>query len=111
MTRVGLRGMRRRIIDYDPSLGIGPMQFVISVAGFAVAFSVAIMLFNLIRSARRGPVAECNPWRSRSPEWQIPSPIPEVAYPEPLVVIGEPYDYGLPDSQYVATPATAPAGE
>jgi cytochrome c oxidase subunit 1 len=111
MTRVGLRGMRRRIVDYDPALGIGPMQLVITIAGFAVALSVGILVFNLIRSARRGPVAERNPWRSRSPEWQIPSPIPEVAYPEPLVVVGEPYDYGLPDSQYVATPATASAGE
>ena len=111
MTRIGLRGMRRRIVDYDPALGIGPMQFVITIAGFLVALSVAIMVVNLIYSARRGTVANRNPWRSRSPEWQIPSPIPEVAYAQPLQVVGEPYDYGLPDSVYVrvAAPATVPA--
>ena len=59
------------------------------------------MIYNLIASARRGEVAERNPWRSRSPEWQIPSPIPEVAYAQPFQVVGEPYDYGLPDSTYV----------
>jgi cytochrome c oxidase subunit 1 len=111
MTRVGLRGMRRRIVDYDPALGIGPMQLVITFAGFLVALSVAIMVVNLIYSARRGTVAERNPWRSRSPEWQIPSPIPEVAYAQPLQVVGEPYDYGLPDSVYVrvGAPATVAA--
>jgi cytochrome c oxidase subunit 1 len=111
MTRVGLRGMRRRIVDYDPALGIGPMQLVITIAGFLVALSVAIMVVNLIYSARRGTVAKRNPWRSRSPEWQIPSPIPEVAYAQPLQVVGEPYDYGLPDSVYVrvAAPATVAA--
>jgi hypothetical protein len=37
---------------------------------------VLIMIVNLVYSARRGPVAERNPWRSCSPEWQIPSPVP-----------------------------------
>ena len=83
---------------------------VVTIAGFVIALSVVIMLFNLIRSARRGEVAERNPWRSRSPEWQIPSPIPEVAYPQPFQVVGEPYDYGLPDSAYVVV-QTATAGE
>jgi cytochrome c oxidase subunit I len=68
---------------------------------------VLIMIFNLIYNARRGQVAERNPWRSRSPEWQIPSPIPEVAYPRPFHVVGDPYDYGLPDSTYVRVPAPA----
>ena len=108
--QVGLRGMRRRIVDYDAALGIGGMQLVITVSGFFIALSVLIMLVNLIRSARRGEVAERNPWRSRSPEWQIPSPIPEVAYAEPFQVVGDPYDYGLPDSAYVVI-ETATAGD
>jgi cytochrome c oxidase subunit 1 len=102
---VGLKGMRRRIVDYDAALGIEGTQMVITIAGFVIGLSVLIMIYNLIRSARRGEVAERNSWRSRSPEWQIPSPIPEVAYPQPFQVIGDPYDYGLPDSVYVKVPA------
>lgn len=110
--QVGLRGMRRRIVDYAPSLGIDSGQMAITIAGFVIAISVLIMIYNLVYSARRGKVAERNPWRSRSPEWQIPSPIPEIAYPQPLQVVGEPYDYGLPDSSYVRVQtATASAGE
>jgi cytochrome c oxidase subunit 1 len=109
---VGLKGMRRRIVDYDAALGIGGGQLLITIAGFAIGLSVLIMIYNLVRSARRGPVAGRNPWRSRSPEWSIPSPVPEVSYAHPIEVVGEPYDYGLADSVYVRTEApVAVAGE
>jgi cytochrome c oxidase subunit I len=108
--RVGLLGMRRRIVDYDPALGIEGGQLAVTIAGLVIGVSVLIMLVNLIYSARRGRVAEQNPWNSRSPEWQIPSPVPELNYPDGLQVIGEPYDYGLPDSRYVHL-QTAAAGE
>ncbi|MGD2205162.1 MAG: cbb3-type cytochrome c oxidase subunit I [Anaerolineae bacterium] len=111
--QIGLRGMRRRIVDYDAALGIEGGQMLVTIAGFLIGLSVLIMIYNLIVSARRGPVAERNPWRSRSPEWQVPSPVPEVTYAQPFQVVGEPYDYGLPDSTYVqmAPPAAAVAGE
>ncbi len=35
------------------------------------------------------------------PEWQIPSPAPEHSYASPITVVGEPYDYGIPNSTYV----------
>jgi len=105
---VGLGGMRRRIADYDPALGIDTGQMLVTIAGFVIAISVLIMLYNLIASARSREVAETNPWRSRSPEWQIPSPIPEQSFAQPIVIVGEPYDYGLPGSIYVrAVPAGA----
>jgi cytochrome c oxidase subunit 1 len=109
--QVGLKGMRRRIVDYDAALGIEGGQMLITIAGFVIAISVLIMIYNLVYNARRGEVAARNPWRSRSPEWLIPSPIPEVAYSQPFQVVGEPYDYGLPDSEYVRVPppAAAPA--
>jgi cytochrome c oxidase subunit 1 len=108
--RVGLLGMRRRIVDYDPALGIDGMQMAITIAGFVIALSVVISICNLIYSARRGEVAERNPWNSRSPEWQIPSPIPEVSYAQPFHVVGDPYDYGLPGSVYVKMPAPVATG-
>ena len=104
---IGVGGMRRRIADYDPALGIQPVQLAITIAGVVIGISVLICLYNLVRSARRGEIAAANPWRSRSPEWQIPSPIPEQSYARPVVVVGEPYDYGLPGSVYVEM---SPAG-
>lgn len=112
--QVGLLGMRRRIADYDPALGISFQQFLITVAGFVIGFGVLVFVYNLAVSARRGEIAVANPWRSRSPEWQIPSPVPAHNYEQPFEVIGEPYDYGLEDAVYTTLdktfkPRSAPA--
>jgi cytochrome c oxidase subunit 1 len=110
--QVGLLGMRRRIVDYDPALGINLQQFLITIAGFVIAFGVLTFIVNMIASARRGEVAVANPWNSRSPEWQIPSPVPAHNFETPIEVVGEPYDYGLADSVYTtksAPPAPAAA--
>lgn len=106
--RIGILGMRRRIADYDPALGVENTQFLITIAGFIIAWSVLIMIYNLVRSARKAELTDRNPWHSRSPEWQIPSPVPEMNYDQPPVVVGDPYDYGIPDSTYVqVVPASA----
>ncbi len=108
--QTGLLGMRRRIADYDPALNIEFSQLLVTIAGFVIGLSVLIAVVNFIRSARRGEVAVANPWRSRSPEWQLPSPVPEHNYAEAIEVVGEPYDYGLADSAYVnLRPAPASA--
>jgi cytochrome c oxidase subunit 1 len=110
--QVGLLGMRRRIADYDPALGIQTTQLLITLAGFIIGISVIIALINFYHSARKGEVAVANPWRSRSLEFQLPSPIPAHNFEEIPQVVGEPYDYGLEDSTYVDLhPArgTAPA--
>ncbi len=99
--QVGLKGMRRRIADYDPALGITTGHMLITIAGFIIALSILIMVYNLIVSLRRGEVAAPNPWNSLSPEWQIPSPVPEVSYSQPFVVVDEPYAYGRPGATYI----------
>ena len=112
MMLIGLRGMRRRIADYDPAQGFDTAHLVITIAAFLIATSVLIFVINMIWSARRGEVAVGNLWRSRSPEWQVPSPMPEHNYDKTFEVVGEPYDYGLPGSTYVnMNPAPAPAGD
>jgi cytochrome c oxidase subunit 1 len=99
---IGLLGMRRRIADYDPTLGFEPTQLMVTIAGFIIGISMLIFVYNLITSARKGEIAERNPWRSRSPEWSLPSPIPTHNYRDyPFEVVGEPYDYGLKDSEFV----------
>jgi len=101
MMRIGMLGMRRRIADYDPDLHFGTTHLVMTVAAFLIALSVAIFLFNFFRSIKHGEVATGNLWNSRSPEWQVPSPMPVHNYDQPFEVVGEPYDYGLPGSTYV----------
>ncbi|MCP4139493.1 MAG: cytochrome c oxidase subunit I [Chloroflexi bacterium] len=99
---IGLLGMRRRIGDYDPALNFDNSHLVITIAGFTIFVSVLIFIYNLIKSAKQGEVAESNPWNSRSPEWQLPTPIPEHNYTDhPFKVTGEPYDYGLEGSTYI----------
>ena len=107
--RIGVLGMRRRIADYGPDLGIGPEQTLITMATLAIGWSILIMLYNFITSARSEEVAEANPWGSRSPEFLSPSPLPEFNYASPIEVVGEPYDYGLEGATYVVIPT--PAGD
>jgi cytochrome c oxidase subunit I len=111
----GTMGMRRRIADYEPMLGgmvnenlsrLEVVHIAITLSAFVIAFGILIMIYNLFHSAEMGKVAGNNPWRSRSPEWQIPSPIPEHSFAQPIHVVGDPYDYGLPGS-YVSTAAAA----
>ena len=101
MMVIGLRGMRRRIVDYDPALGFDSTHLLMTIAGFLIALSVLIFIINLFYSIKNGEKAEGNIWNSRSPEWQVPSPMPVHNYDVPFEVVGEPYDYGLKDSKYV----------
>jgi cytochrome c oxidase subunit 1 len=101
MMRVGLLGMRRRIADYDAALNFDLTNLILTVAAFMIATSVLIFFYNMIVSARKGEAATGNIWRSRSPEWQVASPIPAHNYDKPFEVVGEPYDYGLADAPYV----------
>jgi cytochrome c oxidase subunit 1 len=107
----GVMGMRRRIVDYEPTLGVTNTQVLITLAALVIGWSVLIMIYNLVVSARTEPVAATNPWRSRSPEWQIPSPIPEFNYDVPFEVVGDPYDYGQASSSAYVQMVPAAAGD
>jgi cytochrome c oxidase subunit 1 len=107
---VGILGMRRRIADYDPALGIETGHILITLSALVIGWSILVMIYNFVASARTQPVADRNPWRSRSPEWQIPTPIPEFNYDVPFEVVGDPYDYGLSGSRYIEI-APAPSGD
>ncbi len=101
MMRVGLLGMRRRIADYDPALHLDSYHLIMTVAGYLIALSILIFLINFFWSLKHGEKADNNLWNSRSPEWQVPSPMPLHNYEREFEVVGEPYDYGLPGSKYV----------
>ncbi|MCP4421144.1 MAG: cytochrome c oxidase subunit I [Chloroflexi bacterium] len=105
---MGILGLRRRIADYDAGLGVANTQVLVTITAFIIGWAMLIMVYNFIASAKTGSIADSNPWRSRSPEWQTPTPIPEFNYDVPFEVVGDPYDYGLASSPYVnMTPAPA----
>jgi cytochrome c oxidase subunit 1 len=106
----GILGMRRRIADYEAALGVTTHQVIVTISALVIGWAMVIMVYNLISSARTQPAAGNNPWRSRSPEWQIPSPIPEFNYDVPFEVVGDPYDYGLESSNYLNM-APVPSGD
>ncbi|MCZ2126299.1 MAG: cbb3-type cytochrome c oxidase subunit I [Anaerolineales bacterium] len=101
MMYAGFLGMRRRIADYDPELHLDGIHLVTTIAGYLVAISVIVFIFNFFYSIKHGEKAEGNVWNSRSPEWQVPSPMPVHNYDKSFEVIGEPYDYGSGDNGYV----------
>ncbi len=104
---VGLMGMRRRIADYDPALGIDFVQSLVTASTLVIGWSVLIMIYNLWTSATAKELAPENPWGAQSPEWLAPSPLPEFNFLQPIEIVGEPYEYGLENWTYVqnATPA------
>jgi cytochrome c oxidase subunit 1 len=101
MMRIGLLGMRRRVDSYDPALGFQPYHIVMTIMAFLIGLSVVVFFINVFLTAKRGEIVTGNLWNSRSPEWQVPSPMPYHNYEKPIEVVGEPYDYGLPGSRYV----------
>ncbi len=101
MMRVGLLGMRRRIADYDAALGFDLSHLLMTIFSYLIFISVLIFVYNAIVSAKKGEVATGNVWRSRSPEWLAPSPLPAHNFEKPIEVVGEPYDYSKPGSTYV----------
>ena len=54
---VGTMGMRRRIVDYDPTLGGGLVEarhLETTIAAFLIGLSILIMIYNLVTSAEIG---------------------------------------------------------
>jgi cytochrome c oxidase subunit 1 len=106
---LGLEGMPRRVSTYEPSLqGLNDW---VSISAFVLGFSMLIFLFNTIYSlifVREA--AEANPWRSKSMEWQVPTPVPVHNFEQIPVFDSDPYDYGTPlPLEAGGRPATAGA--
>ncbi len=93
MHYIGLRGMPRRVADYDPAFA--DWNLVISLASFTLGASTIVFLYNMIVSWRRGAIAPGNPWRGLTLEWQVSSPPPVFNFDEIPQVVGSPYEYGV----------------
>jgi cytochrome c oxidase subunit 1 len=91
---LGIEGMRRRVADYDPALG--GVNLFVSLMAVNIALSVAVFVYNMVRSWRRGPRAAANPWDAQTLEWMCTSPPPVENFEHIPRVTGTPYQYGSP---------------
>ena len=90
---LGMKGMPRRYYDYLPEFH--GANILSTFGSWILAMGIVVIVSNLIRSARKGPIAEANPWKSKTLEWSIASPPPVENFDE-IPVIGEkdgPYNY------------------
>ena len=90
---IGVRGMPRRVADYDPMFA--GWNMFITIASFALGASTLVFLYNMIVSWIRGEPAPSNPWRALTLEWQVSSPPPIFNFDEIPQVVGSPYEYGV----------------
>ena len=74
---VGLMGMPRRVYTYPDGLGWGIYNLISTIGVLIIAPGIAVFIWNLVRSYRRGEPAGANPWGGDSLEWATPSPPPE----------------------------------
>jgi cytochrome c oxidase subunit 1 len=88
----GLMGMPRRVYTYLPEMGWANLNLVSSIGAVLFFGSFVLFLYNIVSSARRGPLAGANPWEAGTLEWAAASPpmpqnfdrIPVVTNREPL---------------------------
>ena len=85
---LGLDGMPRRIYTYDADMGWNLWNGVASTGALLLAGSIAVFLFNVVQSYRKGEIAGSDPWDARTLEWSISSPPPEYNFVEIPTVHG-----------------------
>ncbi len=88
----GLFGMPRRTWTYQAELNLETWNQLSTVGAFIFGLSSLLLIWNLVRSLKKGEEASANPWDAATLEWAIPSPphhynfpvLPEVRSREPL---------------------------
>src|SRR5512146_3317970 len=106
MHYIGLQGMPRRVADYAHRFA--DINLFISIASFGLGASTLVFLYNMMHSWRYGEVAEANPWRALTLEWQVSSPPPVFNFDEIPQVVGNPYEYGVPGARHASFGAPHP---
>ena len=89
---IGIQGMPRRYFDYLPKYQWG--QTLSGIGAIIIGIGFFLMLYNLVRSAKKGALAPANPWGGTTLEWMVPSPPPVENFDGELPIITEePYNY------------------
>ncbi len=78
---LGLRGMQRRIADYQPSLGpdqsLTTPNLVATLGTYVMTIGALLFLWNVFQAFRRKVPAGDDPWGGSTLEWWTSSPPPE----------------------------------
>ena len=93
MFYLGMQGMPRRYYDYLEEFHSA--NILSTLGSWVMTVGLVIILINLFRSAKVGPIATINPWKGKTLEWTVPSPPPVENFDE-IPVYGEedgPYEY------------------
>jgi cytochrome c oxidase subunit 1 len=88
---LGLEGMPRRVYTYPIETDWGGLNLFVSLAALVFAGSFVLLVYNIIRSLRRGEPAGPNPWGAGTLEWATSSPPPPYNFARiPVVTDHEP---------------------
>ncbi len=98
MHLIGVQGMPRRVADYPEQFA--SWNLFITLSSFLLGIATLIFVYNTVSSWRAGPRAVANPWRALTLEWQVSSPPPVFNFDRVPLVVGGPYEYGVPGAQH-----------
>jgi cytochrome c oxidase subunit 1 len=105
---LGMMGMSRRVFEYQRNLET--LNDWVSISAFLLGGSILIFLINFVMSTLFWREKETgNPYRSRSLEWQLPTPVPPQNFERVPVILSGSYEYGVLDALPVAD-LNPPAG-
>ena len=115
MHYLGFIGVPRRYYEMGQTEALytssaADLNVFITLAALAVGFAQLVFIFNVFWSAKRGIIAEKNPWNATSLEWQTPEqpPIHGNFGKELPVVYRWAYDYSVPGAEDDYIPQDVP---
>jgi len=115
MHYLGFIGVPRRYYEMGQTEALytssaADLNVFITIAALAVGFAQLVFIFNVFWSAKNGQVAEKNPWKATSLEWQTPEqpPIHGNFGKELPVVYRWAYDYSVPGAEDDFIPQDVP---
>lgn len=71
---LGLFGMPRRTHTYLAETGFGPLNMLVTIGAFILAFGLLMVIIDMIKTLRSGKPAGQDPWDARTLEWITTSP-------------------------------------
>jgi cytochrome c oxidase subunit I len=75
---LGLKGMPRRIADYQSGQGWEEWNLISTIGAFMIGAAMLVFIFNFVRSLMTAPkTAGEDPWEGNTLEWLTSSPPPE----------------------------------
>jgi cytochrome c oxidase subunit I len=111
MHLLGLDGMVRRIVDYEPNPGWTELNFLSTIGAFTIALSILPFLWNVFITLRGPRNAPDDPWDGNTLEWATTSPPPTYNFDSLPKIRSERPLFDLKHGLQPAHAAALPAGD